>query len=424
LRLQLEERLTGSDIGPLTAHAELGGGALRPSFDIQLEAPADLRLRGGLVFATVQPQFDIKADWERIAWPLQDAPGVVAESGQATLRGKLDDYHLRLDSEPSTEDLPATQMAVKAHGDLHRRNQETLSLRLGAGLTQITGGLRWDAGLHGQLELLAEALNPGLLLADWPGDVDARINLAIDRQAGSESFALNAEIVELDGSLRGYPLRAGGAINWMNGQLDVRALRILSGANRIDLDGRVDFDGRPGRAADLSLVIAAPDLASFYPGLRGRLDGTGRIGGTLMRPMLVANLSGSELGYQDTIAQSLAVDLDLGGEDGRATVRLADLDVAGHALSSVAADLSGSQLAQRLRLQLNGRELSVDLNAAGGLSDQLWRGMVQRLSLKQAMLGEWRVATRGSDRPAGWHGAGAERSVVFAPGSLAPVRCR
>ncbi len=392
LQVRLDEQLVGADIGPLTARAELAGEALHPAFDVWLETPAELQFHGGLALASGQPHFDVTADWERIVWPPRGAPGVIAESGRANLRGGLDDYRLNLKAALRRAGLPAAQLAVEARGDLGRLELQPLSLQLGTGHLQAIGGLRWDSGLHGQLQLRAAAVNPALLLPDWPGEIDAQIDLAVDRQAGSQGIEVNAEIAELGGSLRGYPLHAGGAIHWMERGLEVQALRIQSGDNQIDVDGRLRLDDSSDRTSNLRLAISAPDLAAFSPDLRGGLEGGGRIGGTPTRPVLAVSLSGNGLGYQDLGARSFVLDLDWTGEDGQATVRLADLDLAGFALSSAAADLSGSQAAHRLGLQVAAPELSFDLAATGGWGDEVWRGVVQRLSLTQAALGEWRLA--------------------------------
>ena len=106
-------------------------------------------------------------------------------------------------------------------------------------LDAADGTVRWEQGVSWRLALLAERLNPGLFQAEWPGEIDGRIRL--DGSLGPEgvqTLTLSAQIAELSGSLRGYPVSAHGDIEWRAGQLVAEALHFASGPNRVEVDGR------------------------------------------------------------------------------------------------------------------------------------------------------------------------------------------
>ncbi len=240
-------------------------------------------------------------------------------------------------------------------------------MRVQDGSLQADGSLRWDAGLRWQLAVLAERLNPGLLFPDWPGEIGGRLNVSGSLDETGERLAARSHIEDVQGQLRGYPVSASGTLDWDAGRLLADALKIASGPNRVELDGRVD------EQIGLRLAIDAPDLASLYPGLQGRLQGEGQFGGTPAQPTGAGRLTGSGLGYQGLSAQRFTVDVDWGGEGGEGKVRVEDQDLDGVVLNSVVADLGGSPAEHRLGLNAEGPDFAVALDAGGGLQQQTWQ---------------------------------------------------
>jgi len=386
LTARIDQQLSGDDIGPIEALATLAGTALRPQFDITLQAPAQLQLRGTLQLDRPQPGFDLSASWAAISWPLQGEPLVSTASGALHLRGLVDDYRLDLRTQLQLPDLPATDLALQARGDLQGLMLEPLSLQAQDGRLQADGSVQWVEGIHWQLALLAERLNPGLFQPEWPGEIGGR--LAIDGgfgPEGADGLAVRARIDELSGTLRGYPVSARGGVDWRSGRLIAEGLQFASGPNLVTLDGRAD------QRLDLSFAIRAPDLASLYPGLGGRLEGAGSLTGSVESPAVVGKLNGTALAYQDMRVQELGLDVDWKGGVGRGVLSAMGLAAGGTTLDRVTADLNGSVEAHRLALAVAGPDIEASLGAQGGLREQVWRGALQDLGFDAAGLGEWRL---------------------------------
>lgn len=386
LAAQIDERLSGADVGSVKLAVTLAGSALRPQIDLRVDAPATAHVRGTLQLDQVSPTFDLEADWPALAWPLQGASQVGAADGRLSLRGSADAYQLSLSTRLELPQLPAAGLQLQASGDQGGLQLEPLILRLPDGRLQADGALRWAQGVSWQLELLAERINPGLLAAEWPGEIGGRVAVEGSIGAGGDAgLAVAARIKELTGTLRGYPVSASGALDWRAGRLRADGLKLASGPNRVQLDGRAD------EVLDLGFAIQAPDLASLYPGLSGRLSGTGHLSGTPALPGVSATLSGGALAFEGMRAQALELALDWKAQGGSGRLQLSGVDAAGTELSRVTADVEGSPTTHRLNLAAEGPQGGIDLAAQGGLKEQVWAGELQRLTLQAPGLGEWRL---------------------------------
>ncbi len=388
LSARIEQRLTGDDIGPVEAVATLSGTALQPQFEVSLQAPAELQLRGSLQLEQLQPGFDLSADWGELNWPPQGTTLVSAANGELHLRGTAEDYRLGLRARLQQPDLPAADLALEAQGDRGGLTLEPLSLQVQDGRLQADGTVQWQQGVRWRLALLAERLNPGLFHPEWPGKIDGRIQ--IDGGLGPEgpqTLTLSAQIADLGGSLRGYPVSARGNIDWRAGQLIAEALQFASGPNRVDVDGRA------GERLDLKFDIDAPELASLYPGLSGNLQGKGRLEGTPDAPAVSAELKSSALAFEEQRAQALELTIDWRDQSGQGRLQVLELVAGGTTLNTLSATASGSIDAHRLDFQADGPDAEVSLSAQGGLREQVWQGALQRLSLNVPALGEWSLQT-------------------------------
>ncbi len=386
LSARIEQRLTGDDIGPVEAVATLSGPALQPEFELSLQAPADLRVRGSLQLEQLQPGFDLSADWRELDWPPQGTTVVSAANGRLHLRGTAEDYRLDLQARLQLPDLPAAELGLQARGDLAGLTLEPLSLQMQDGRLQADGDVRWEQGVSWEFALLAERLNPGLFQPEWPGEIGGRVKLDGSLgPEGAETLTLIAQIADLSGSLRGYPVSARGGVDWRAGQLIAKALHLASGPNRVDVDGRA------GDRLDLQFGINAPDLASLYPGLTGNLQGMGRLAGTLDAPAVSAELNSSALAFEEQRVQALELAIDWRDQRGQGRLQVSGLVAGGTTMDTVSVEASGSLGSHRLDLQADGPDAGVSLGAQGGLREQVWQGALQRLSLNAPALGEWNL---------------------------------
>ena len=384
----LPAHLTGDEVGEVSLRARVAGVALRPELAVDVVAPTPLQLRGDVALDAMPLRFALDARWPRLQWPLRGTSQVVTDEGSLRIDGTADDYRavLRTALEASADGLPAMTIALDAHGNQQGMTLAPLRVSIAEGTLQADGRIDWQGGVRWQLQLMADALDPAQFSADWPGELAARINVdgALDA-AGAPS--VEATIDDLSGTLRGYPVAARGALGWRSAVLSVTQLELASGSNRLHVDGRL------AERLDFTFDIDAPDLAGVYPGLAGRLQGRGRLGGSVERPLVSAELEGGELAFAGVRAATLALNVDWRGDDGTGELQMTDVRQGDMRATAVTASLDGRVDAHRLRLAADAPDLRVALAASGGLDDGLttWRGTLQDLDVRTSELGEWRL---------------------------------
>ena len=380
----VDQSLTGEQVGAVKASAVLAGAALQPEFELSLTAPTELRLHGSLQLNRLQPGFNLTAEWPALSWPLQGVPAVTARSGRLQLQGETSAYQLELKTGLNGEGIPAGDVELAAEGNLKGINLQPLKLAVLEGGLQVTGKVDWDELVRWDLELLADHLNPGLYQPEWPGRIDGRIEISGSYGTQPDGqIALQSHIHRLGGQLRGQTISASGGLDYAAGELQAHKLEIASGPNRVYLDGRA------AEQLNLSFDIKAPELASLFPGLAGRLEGAGVLKGTRSAPAVTAELHGTGVGYQEMRTQNIKLNLDWQQSGGSGELLLTGLDAAGLQVSEISADLAGTPAAHRLNLSVDADAFNVAMSAKGGLLEQTWNGELARLALAEPSLGEW-----------------------------------
>ncbi len=397
--LRVDEALTGPDVGLVEAVAQLSGDALRPSFDVNASQPRPLQLRGKLRLDQLSPGFDLRGDWDALAWPLRGAPQVQLDAGQLTIAGTTEAYELTLDTALHGDGIPHSGLALRAAGDLDGLRFTPLRLETLGGHVEANGDVAWAPTLGWQADIALDAIDPGLLQPDFPGRIGGMLHI----QGGlspAGTLNLDARIRDVAGELRGQPLRVSGDLQLQGERVLARELAVASGQNRVLIDGMVEQE------LDLRIGISGPDLAALYPGLSGQLRGAATVGGTRQRPTVTAELTGEALQFEDLRVATLALQADWQQQGGTASVRLDDAILGGQAVTALRLNLAGEPAAHQLDLQLDGSDFAASLAAQGGLQGERWQGRLNTLRLAQDAAGEWQLAA-----PAALD-LGAERATV------------
>lgn len=123
---------------------------------------------------------------------------------------------------------------------------------------------------------------------DWPelllnGDFDLK-----GRRAPKLESDLRFRIV--DSRLGGQPLDGKGAVSLRNDTLNVSDLALISGTNRLNVNGSLS-----DASSELNFVIAANQLAQLGPQFSGNLQAKGTVRGTLAAPNIVAEWSAAKV---------------------------------------------------------------------------------------------------------------------------------
>jgi translocation and assembly module TamB len=191
-----------------------------------------------------------------------------------------------------SEPLGKQRLRLEAHAAMEnqRITVDRARLQAGSGIVSLTGqaDLAGDQAFRAEgnierfrLQDLGEfAQLPGLLL-------NARFNAEGRRQPG---LAANLEFSINDSRLAGNPLAGNGKVKLDNDRLDVPAFLLTSGANRLTAEGSLAEQN-----AQIKFNLDAPRLAQLGPAFSGAARAAGTVRGSLQKPAINAEWSGSNL---------------------------------------------------------------------------------------------------------------------------------
>jgi translocation and assembly module TamB len=389
LRVRLDTRLSVGGLTDLTLELrEIREGTAPP---LELQVQGAIRLEGE------EPQLELRGTWSRVRWPLLSEPFGESPSGNFQLSGPARQPRLDSVAELTFPQGEAPDMQAHLQGQVSASGlaDMTLDTKLLDGTLRGSGSVTWAPAVDWDLTLSGESLDPAVQWREWPGKL--ALQAALQGGITDQGLWLEANLQRLSGTLRQQPVTASGRGRYAPGGLDLQALELASGPNRLSLHGRL------GQQLDLQYALNAPDLEAAWPALQGTLTAKGRLGGDRDNPELSTTLRASGLSYAEQRIGELAADLTwLKGEaKGELTANeLQSGDWQGRQLSL---SLFGTAAAHQVRLTLDASDLQLSSALQGGWSAPLWRGQLQRLAIEQPRIGRWSTAGHsallaGSDR--------------------------
>ncbi|WP_043770166.1 translocation/assembly module TamB domain-containing protein [Algiphilus aromaticivorans] len=336
--------------------------------------------------------FEAQLDWRDFADPLDpEQPLWRSPEGSLQASGHPEDWQAELQTRASlrvaeaggtlAETLEAS-LALAARGDLESARIEQLALETLDGVLRATGEVAWVPQLKAGLELRLEDLNPGTLLADFPGrfNGDGRLDLTMKESGPDAGFQLALG----DSTLRGHSLSLALEGGFRDAVLSLQRARLQSGQSTLTASGRAT------PPFDLRATLKSPDLGEMAPELSGSAELQARLRGEM--PALTARLDGW---LQDVVAAGqqlgraeIDADIALDG-DTRARLVLADLRAGGAAepqVERLQLNLDGRIDAHQLRLdaQFPQGALALQLDGGADIEERQWDGRLSALALDPA----------------------------------------
>jgi autotransporter translocation and assembly factor TamB len=256
------------------------------------------------------------------------------------------------------------------------------SLRLSAldGEISASGQLDWLPALGWQAEITSSAINPARLLPEWPGKIDATLT----SNGGMENGELiaGANIKQLQGSLRDYPVSLQGNLQWRNSGIDITGLDFASG------DTRVNARGRIGELLDLDWSLVSSNLAELYPEAKGHLKASGRLDGPRETPTVQATFSGKSMGLPG---------YEIGAVKGGVTVDMLrwqqlDINLEAQAIKLQDHSLESIKLiadTRRVQADIVAEEASAQIELDGKIDGEDWRGQIIRADIQTPDFTNW-----------------------------------
>ena len=330
-----------------------------------------------------------------------DAPGDVRiRGGTARMTGRAEDYRLVARGRFSAPWLrDTTPVSLTGRGNLEQLILDRASAELMKGHVTAWGRVNWFPQTGWSLAVRADTLQPGLLTenpAALPGRVSgfARTRGVID-SLGPRGVAL---LDSMSGALKGQPLRGDAAVRFASS----RETGVRATIDRSDLGwgsasalttGWVDTS-----RMSLAYRIAVGNLGTAVPGARGALALRGTAAGPLLAPRVRTTVRGRDIVYGTNRLAALEgrADVDL-APNGRTDVDLTGdrASVGAQAIDRVVLAMRGTQRRHTITGDVQVAEGGIDLAMQGGLpggvQGQRWAGSLTRLDVSSRRAGDWRL---------------------------------
>lgn len=368
--LAAEVTLAAPELG-VTGTGRLSGSLGELALAATLAVPEPVRVDGSARLLDDRPALALRVAAPRVERRLDDGTSLVLAGLAAEVTGWLDDFAGELATTVAVAGYPAGQLATIVRGSTDALAIAAFTLDALGGRTTGSGRLALAPPVRLDLRFAARGLDPASLDARASGRVDATGTLAVAGDGG-----VTVAITQADGVLLGRALAASGRVDVRAGEVRASAVRVAAGANRLELDGRW------GPTLAGRFRVEAPDLAQLWPGLAGRVRGSGTVGGTAARPTLAIDLDGDGLAVGATAIGSLRV---RGGILPRERVDLSvsasGLVAGGLDLGDLAARVDGRLRDHALDLRLAGGEATLATEARGGYADGRWSGTLATAGL-------------------------------------------
>jgi len=276
---------------------------------------------------------------------------------------------------------------VKATGDTYRGD---LLLGVGKGELKAKGQYTSGADTQWQADAVLRDFDPGLVLTDWPGAIDATLSSVGKRRAdGGLDIRVDAE--RLGGDLRQRAMSGRGNVQI---ELPSHGEPRLAGDIAIGMGGsRVEAKGRVTDVLAVDASLQPLQLNDFLPDASGTLRGTLRLTGARNAPSIDADLTGGELRYGTYQVQSLTAKgrLPWQGDTGNLAIRAQGLAV-GTAIDSLRVDARGAMENLQLDGEVQAEMGRVALTGSALKRGANWNGALERLQLVPARGASWQLA--------------------------------
>ncbi|MBI3188192.1 MAG: translocation/assembly module TamB domain-containing protein [Gammaproteobacteria bacterium] len=325
---------------------------------------------------------NLTLNWKNLRWPMQDTPWFDSAAGHGTVAGTLDHYQITLATRSPWPQAAHSYWQATAEGDLNGLTFHHLSIKALDGEAIVTGRLDWSPSLTWKAKVQVSDINPAVRWPDWPGKLHAK--LSSHGYMENDQLVADADISQLNGLLRGYPLTVRSRIKWRDGGLDIPQFDFHSGTAQASAHGRL------GENLKLDWQIEASNLAELYPKAQGQFKASGQLAGQQDAPLIKATFNGKNLRLPD---------YQIGHVEGEVTLdwlrwQQVEIRLAAQALKLngyVMQSLDVTADAQQLRLDIIADEAAVHIGLKGELDVQGWQGHIERADITTSGLSDWQL---------------------------------
>lgn len=354
-------------------------------------------LRGELASGTIDahgqidwqqdiPEFEFRGEWNELALTVEDDVPLYAPAGEFRLSGTPEHYLIELAGKLVTNDWPALDVSLQADGDAEQLNISLLEIGLLDGQLRADGHIEWLTSPGAVLNVSGDGINPGSHWPDWPGRLDLGTVLVVEQKDDHWEVALEGLAVQ--GRLRGFPLQASGSLLAGADDYHVEKLVIRSGDSLLSADGRIGSTNR------LDWRLQSPNLEQLWPDAGGRVDGQGRLRGSLTAPEVTAELSGQTIRTPWLNAETIDAELDLDTSTNRfdANINAIEVQAADQTIKRALIHSQGLLDQHSLAVEIEMPDRLFKTTGNGSLRDDTWNLTLDQSRISDPTLGNWELA--------------------------------
>ena len=388
LRVAAEFRSHPDGYEPIAVQGAITGtlNGLLVEADAQAPFPAHLSGRLDRLLADTAWQAQVTAPEAVLSainrdWPEQRFARVTVDG-----RGTFSDYALHVQSQAGLPTLTtASALAADLKGDGSGLTIDNLQLDHGPARLAAKGSLTWSPHFSWQAEANGSRLNPGLFLADWPGDFTG--SLTTSGQTTDQGLQASCIVPAVRGTLRGFPLTGNGELSIAGSRIDLPRLNIKSGNSELRASGRID------KTVEIEARLDSNNLAELWPGAQGTVKAQGRVVGSREKPQIEARVNGDHLALSGYGLQTLQVEakgvaapngsVEIAAQAGR-------LRLGAEVVDAARLQLKGSMQDHTLEASAESRDFSAGLSLQGSLRSNRWQATLGRSHFSSREHGDWR----------------------------------
>lgn len=276
-----------------------------------LEVPEPVTFDGLVHIEEGEVVYRAEARWAAVSRGMSGAPRLTLTGGRLRLAGRGTALEAGLTAMLAVGDTVPGPLDLSVRGTPEALAIERARLMIGGGTLEASG-IVWPSR-GGQLDLVLDGIDPGLVEPRAAGRLDGRARVAFGLDGG-----FDVAIEALDGVLRQRPFALRGGWVHRDGVHRAQGVVLRAGDNVLRLDGTL------GARLDGTARVDFSEPGLLWPGLDGVLSGELRLSGSATRPLGTLTLTGEGLAWAGWRAAGLDVSARLGRAealDGRLSLR-------------------------------------------------------------------------------------------------------
>ncbi|ORJ51963.1 translocation and assembly module TamB [Kluyvera intermedia] len=351
------------------------GGEVRKQleFGVNLSGPVDVVLRGQTQLAEAGLPLNLDITSEQLYWPFTGEKQYQADDLKLKLTGKMTDYTLSFRTAVKGKDVPPATLTLDGKGNEQQINIDKLSVAALEGKTELKALLDWQKAISWRGELTLDGINTAKTFPDWPAKLNGLAKMRGSLYGGS--WQVDIPELKLAGNVKQNKVSVDGQLkgnSYM--QWIIPGLHLELGRNQADVKGELGV-----KDLNLDANIDAPGLDNALPGLGGTAKGLVNIRGTVDAPQVLADITASNLRWQELRIARVLVKGDVKSTDqlaGVLNVRVERLSQPGVNVSLATLAAKGSEKQHELELRVQGEPVAGQLKLAGSFdrNEQRWKG--------------------------------------------------